>query len=225
MIGIVVLLLSVWVEMSAGKAKAIRPAITDTRFLSLILSLVLGVIFFLLVPLHLDNLQEIRDQAISQIEQQTQQQEQQVQTQYNQLQALAQSPEAKQQLDEQIQAIDQAIASGQVPAEQLGVIEAQRQELLNYQRFANDPESLNARLEELRGEVEKRRDEQQQGAENRVLKEAFQIGIRSLLLGVGYVLLGWIGVQHALGNRPQEEENPAPVYAPPEEAPSSPEEE
>ncbi|AFY37366.1 hypothetical protein Lepto7376_0995 [[Leptolyngbya] sp. PCC 7376] len=220
MIGIVALLLSIWVEVSAGKAKKIKPAVTDVRFLSLILSLVLGVIFFLLVPLHLDNLQEIRDQAISQIEQQTQQQEQQVQTQFNQLQALAQSPEAKQQLDEQIRAIDEAIASGQVPAEQLGVIEAQKQELLNYQRFANDPESLNARLEELRSEVEQRRDEQQKQAENRVLKEAFQIGIRSLLLGIGYVLLGWVGVQHTLGDRPREDDAPAPDYAIPTESSS-----
>ncbi len=200
MIGIVALLLSVWVESSAGKGKMIKPAFTDVRFLSLILSLVLGVIFFLLVPLHLDNLQEIRDQAISQIEEQTQQQEQQVQAQFSQLQALSQSTEAKQQLDEQIRAIDEAIAAGQVPAEQLGAVEAQRQELLNYQRFANDPNALNARLEELRGEVEKRRNEQQQQAENRVLKEALQIGIRSLLLGVGYVLLGWLGVQASLGS-------------------------
>ncbi|WP_216349353.1 HpsJ family protein [[Limnothrix rosea] IAM M-220] len=198
MIGIVALLLSVWVESSTGKGKTIKPAFSDIRFLSLILSLVLGVIFFLLVPLHLDNLQEIRDQAISQIEEQTQQQEQQVQAQFGQLQALSQSPEAKQQLDEQIRAIDEAIASGQVPADQLGAVEAQRQELLNYQRFANDPNALNARLEELRDEVEKRRDEQQQQAENRVLKEALQIGLRSLLLGVGYILLGWVGVQASL---------------------------
>lgn len=202
MVGIIALMLALWVDLNGDKKTGLKPAITDIRFLSFILSLVLGVVFFLLIPLHIDNLQQIRDQSISQIDQETQQQEQQVQAQYAQLQALAQSPEAKQQLEQQIKAIDEALSKGQVPPQQIATIEAQKQELLNYQRYTNDPNALNTRLEELRSEVSKRRGEQQKIAENTVLKEAVEIGLRSLLLGIGYTVLGWIGIQTALGSSP-----------------------
>ncbi|MGB2925684.1 MAG: HpsJ family protein [Limnothrix sp.] len=226
MIGIVALMVASWVDFNGGKFVALKPAITDVKFLSFILSIILGVIFLLLIPLHLDNLQEIRDQSISQIEQQTQQQEQQVQAQFNELQVLAQSPEAKQQLDEQIKAIDEALNSGQVPPQQLETVESRKQELLNFQRFANDPSALDARLEELRGQVEENRTEQQKSAENTVLKEATQIGLRSLILGFGYLILGWVGLQNAFGNntdRPLAATEPV-VQEPTVVPPSTPEE-
>jgi hypothetical protein len=199
MMGMIALMLALWVDLNTDQKANLKPAITDVRFLSFILSLILGVTFFLLIPLHIDNLQQIRDQSISQIEQETQQQEQQVQAQYAQLQALAQSPEAKKQLEQQLKAIDDALAKGQVPPQQIATIEAQKQELINYQRYTNDPNALNTRLEELRSEVAKRRIEQQKIAGNTVIKEAIKIGIRSLLLGLGYIVLGWIGIQTALG--------------------------
>lgn len=215
MLGIIALMLAAWVDFNAKKTVTFKPAITDVRFLSFILSSILGVIFLLLIPLHLDNLQQIRDEAISQIEQQTQQQEQQVQAQFNELQALSQSPEAKQQLDEQIKAIDEALNSGQVPPQQLAQVEARKQELVNFQRFANDPNALNARLDELRGQVEKNRAEQQQKAENTVLKEATQIGLRSLILGIGYLILGWFGIQNMFtASGSDSREDRAPVIPP-----------
>lgn len=215
MFGIIALMLAAWVDFNAKKTVPFKPAITDVRFLSFIFSSVLGVIFLLLIPLHLDNLQQIRDEAISQIEQQTQQQEQQVQAQFNELQALSQSPEAKQQLDEQLQAIDEALNSGQVPPQQLAQVEARKQELANFQRFANDPNALNARLEELRGQVDKNRTEQQQQAENTVLKEATQIGLRSLILGIGYLILGWFGLQNMFtAGGSDNREDRAPVIPP-----------
>ena len=215
MIGIVVLLLSLWMENRVDQKITLRPAFKSLSFLSLVLSLVLGGIFFLLIPLHLDNLQGVRDEAISRIEEQTRVQEEQVNAQFAELQALAQNPEAKQQLEQQIQAINEAIAAGQVPPEQLAAVEVQRQELLNYQQFVNNPETLTARLEELQGEVEQQRNEQQQQAENQVLREAFQVGLRSLLLGLGYIALGWLGVQTALNNGPAEPQvRRQPDYAP-----------
>lgn len=215
MLGIIALMLAAWVDFNAKKTVTLKPAITDVRFLSFIFSAILGVIFLLLIPLHIDNLQQIRDEAISQIEQQTQQQEQQVQAQFNELQALAQSPEAKQQLDEQIKAIDEALNSGQVPPQQIATIEERKQELVNFQRFANDPDSLSARLDELRGQVEQNREEQQQQAENTVLKEATQIGLRSLILGIGYLILGWVGLQSAFtAGGSDHREDRAPVILP-----------
>jgi hypothetical protein len=151
-------------------------------------------------------MQNIRDQSISQIEQQTQEREQQVQQQFNELQALAQNPEAKQKLDEQIKAIELALSGGQVPPQQIPTIEAQKQELMNFQRFANDPEALSGRMAELQGTVNDLRDKQQQEAENNVLKEVIQISLRSLLLGIGYVMLGWLGLQNILSTKRVPEE-------------------
>lgn len=216
LLGIVALLLGSWIDFKSGKKADLRASITDARFLSFILSLILGVIFFLVIPLHIDNMQQIRDQSLSQIEQETKQREQQVQAQFNQLQALAQSPQAKQELDKQIKAIDDALKNGKVPPQQIAEIEAKKQELLNFQRFANDQNALNARLEELKQTVTTMREKQRQEAENTVLKEVVQISLRSLLLGIGYLLVGWLGVQNAfLSNQKTTETGYVPPTAEP----------
>ncbi|MBV5261054.1 hypothetical protein FLX56_21805 [Synechococcus moorigangaii CMS01] len=201
LIGIVALLLGGWLDLNVGKTVKLRAAITDSRFLSFIFALILGILFLLLIPLHLDNMQEIREQAIAQIEQETQQREQQVQAQFSQLQALAQNPEAKQQLEQQIQEIDTALNSGQIPPQQIAQIEAQKQELLNYQTFVNDPEALNARLEELQQSVVELQTQQRQEANRNFLQELLQTSVRSLLLGVSYLIVGWLGVQYAWANK------------------------
>ena len=198
LLGIIALLLGGWVDLNTGKNSNLKASITDVRFLSFILSLILSLAFFLIIPLHIDNMQGIRDQSISEIEQQTQQREQHVQVQFNQLQALAQSPEAKQELDKQIKAIDEALNSGQVPPQQIAEVEAKKQELVDFQRFANDPNALNARLDELKKQVVDLREKQRKEAENTVLKEVIRTSVRSLLLGIGYLLIGWIGIQTAL---------------------------
>ncbi len=210
LIGIVALLLGSWLDDNAGKSAKLRASITDGRFLSFIFSLVLGVIFLILIPIHLDNMQGIREQAIAQIEQETQQREQQVQQQYTQLQALAQNPEAKQQLEQQIQEIDTALNSGRVPPQQIAEVEAQRQEFLNYQKFVNDPEALNARLEELQQSVVELQTQQRQEANRSVLQEIIPTSIRSLLLGIAYLVVGWLGVRNAWSNKTSTSQAPKP---------------
>lgn len=206
LLGIIALLLASWVDFKSGKKADLKASITDMRFLSFILSIILGIIFFLVIPLHIDNMQNIRDQSLSQIEQETQQREQQVQAQFNQLQALAQSPEAKQELDKQIKAINDALSKGQVPPQQIAEVEAKKQELLNFQRFANDPNALNARLDELKKTVTDAREKQRKEAEKTVFKEVIQTSLRSLFLGLGYLFVGWLGIQNSLagngGDRP-----------------------
>ncbi|ANV86835.1 HpsJ family protein [Picosynechococcus sp. PCC 7117] len=210
LIGIVALLLGSWLDDNAGKSAKLRASITDGRFVSFLFSLVLGVIFLILIPIHLDNMQGIREQAIAQIEQETQQREQQVQQQYSQLQALAQNPEAKQQLEQQIQEIETALNSGQVPPQQIAEVEAQRQEFLNYQTFVNDPEALNARLEELQQSVVELQTQQRQEANRSVLQEIIPTTIRSLLLGIAYLIVGWLGVRNTWFNKTSPSQAPQP---------------
>ncbi|MEB3224767.1 MAG: HpsJ family protein [Synechococcus sp.] len=211
LLGIVALLLSNWLDLSTGKPGQLRASITDSRFLSFIFSLILGAIFLLLIPLHLDNMQGIREEAIARIEQETQQREAQVQDQYSQLQALAQTPEAKKQIEEQLKRIDEALNSGQVPPQQIAQIEAQKQQLQNYQKFVDDPAALNARLEELQQSVVDLQTKQRQEANRTVLQEVVRTSVRSLLLGIGYLIVGWLGIQNARHNKltsPQVENTP-----------------
>ncbi|BAW96201.1 hypothetical protein NIES970_11250 [[Synechococcus] sp. NIES-970] len=201
LIGIVALLLGSWLEANAGKKEAkLRVSITDGRFLSFIFALILGVIFLVLIPVHLNNLQGLRQEAIARIEQESQQQEQEVQAQFSQLQALAQDPEAQQELDQQLQQIDAALNSGQIPPQQIAQAEAQREQLNRFKDLAADPDALNARLEELqRGVVEAQAEERGRATRN-MIQEILQTGVRSLLLGLGYLLVGWFGIQNARTN-------------------------
>ena len=196
MVGIAFLLVGYWIEVSVGNKK---PSF-DLRLPVFILASFMGLIFLLLVPLHLNNLREAQSTAISQINQGAGEAENRIKTQFDQLNTLSQDPQRLQQLDTRIEEIDAAINSGRVQGqtlnpEQLQNLTQTKQQLQNFRELAKNPEALEARLTELQTQLRDQKLERENRAKTEALKQGIRTGLSSLMLAVGYIAIGWLGLK------------------------------
>ncbi|NCJ08064.1 hypothetical protein GS597_16420 [Synechococcales cyanobacterium C] len=150
------------------------PPWQDARFWSFVVASLLGLLFILLVPLHFTTTSRLLNDGLDRLEQQASQQELLVQQEQRQLQSIASSGQ-----------LDQLLQNPQLPPDQLAIL----------QELKENPEALNARVEERLTELR----QQKQSAEGEAKSEArttqLRAGTRSLLLAVGFVLIGWTGLR------------------------------
>jgi hypothetical protein len=193
LVGIALFLAGFWVDSVSGALTERKRLWQDPRFWACVLSSLLGLLFVLLFPLHLNNVRLGNTEVIGQIDQQATQAQSELDTR---LQAEVQSQRQQiQQLlgatDEQIQ---QLVSAGQLSQEQANLI----------RQFKSNPESLDPflqqREEELRNQLQTqlgvRKDEQQATIKTEALKSGLRVGISSLLLAIGFSAVGWLGLRH-----------------------------
>jgi len=185
MVGIAFLVAGSWISNNSGGSLPERKSsITDLRFWAFLLSSLLGLLFLLLVPLHFNNVRIQSNQAIEQISEQAQQAETQLETQVQQIDTLLQDPS-------QLDRLDQAI--GQAEGQQLQRLTALREQL---QAIKQDPEAIAQRREQAQTQIRSRRQELEQRARTEALKRGIRIGLSSLLLAIGYSIIGWMGLRN-----------------------------
>ncbi len=184
LVGIALLIAGYWMSSRDNDRGAGKPW-QDLRFWALLLSSFLGLMFLLLVPLHLSNINTQKELALQQIDQGADQAEAQLQSQLQQLQALAKN-------EDQLKKLDQAINSGQVPPEQLNRLTALREQL---QKFKQDPKALNQQLEAVQTQIRSRKLDAEKKANEQATKLGIRTGLSSLLLALGYIGLGWTGLR------------------------------
>ncbi|MGM3309369.1 hormogonium polysaccharide biosynthesis protein HpsJ [Anabaena sp. WFMT] len=186
-----------------------RPRGIDLRLPSLILSSILGLMFLLIFPLHLNNVRQASTQTVKDISQQAQQAENQLNSQLSQFEAQLNNDQAKAQLEQaRIQAkarfgelikdeqrYKQALENPQLPAEQkelLKKFKANPQELDKFIAQQTDPKEVaNQRLSEIR----QRKETAEKEAKDNAWKSGLRIGLSSLLLSIGYIIIGWTGLK------------------------------
>ncbi|WP_341526545.1 HpsJ family protein [Nostoc sp. UHCC 0302] len=207
LVGLGVLFAAYWFD--SADTGGDRPKGIDLRFPALILSSILGLMFLLIFPLHLNNVNQAKAQTVNQISQDAEQAENQLKGQLTQLQAQLNSDQAKAQLEQlrnqakaqftdllkDDQKYKQALENPQVPADQkelLKKFKANPQELDKFIAQRTDPQGLaNQRLNQIR----QRRDEAEKQAKDNAWKSGLRIGISSLLLAIGYIIIGWTGLR------------------------------
>ncbi|MBE9011187.1 hypothetical protein IQ250_13310 [Pseudanabaenaceae cyanobacterium LEGE 13415] len=173
---------------------------TTFRFWALLLSLLLGLIYLVVFPLHLNNTRQLSDQALERIDQQAKTTETrlnaEVQQREAQISAALRDPNQAKQLDAQLQQIDAAIASGQLKGDQLEQARRAQKEL---QALKANPNSVADRAKEFRNaELTKIREERTRAegqARNEFWKTGVRVGISSLLLSLAYFIIGWVGLK------------------------------
>lgn len=190
LVGMALLLTGLWIDNSIGRSATQRSLWTDLRFWVCLLASVLGLVYLLVAPWHLNTVRLTSKQALNKVSQDATQAASQLEQrlsnelsqQQTQLGAVLQNDEL----------LSQAIQSGRVPKD--------------IEKFKGDPEGLNQFLqqradkarEQIQTEIGSRRTE----AEKRVKIEAWKSGIRffinSLLLAVGYCTIGWLGLRRLL---------------------------
>jgi hypothetical protein len=191
MIGLALLLAGFWVSSDLSTAPQKQKSWQSLQFWALLLSCVLGLLYLLIFPLHLNNVRIDSQQSLAQITQEADQARTQLDTRLSA--EVQQQRQQIVQLLENEDLLDQAIATGQVPEQQA--------ELLR--QFRDDPPALDQYIEQRVGELRTqfeteigtRREDALQTTRTEALKSGLRIGISSLLLAIGYIIIGWSGLR------------------------------
>ena len=189
LVGIALIFTSLWIESGLISAPQTRASRSDMPFWLSVLASTFGALYLALTVLHLSGVQLSSQSALEQVGKEASQASSQLEErissqlsqQQTQLRALLQNSDQ----------LNQAIQSGQLPKE-IG-------------QYRNNPEGLNKFLQEQANQARKKYQEEignrRLEAERRVRQESWKNGIRtsvtSVLLTLGYSLLGWQGLRRA----------------------------
>lgn len=183
LLGFVLLLTGVWVDSVSGAPPARQKLWQNVSVAALWLASLLGLVFLVLSPLHINNTYRANQQTLTQISQEAGQAEGQLNQQLQQINSLVKS-------DSQL---NQAIESGQIKGDQLAQVQALKSQI--QQQLQSDPQALDKRAKDAQTQIRTRRLDLEKRAKSEFLKSGLRVGLSSLLLAVGYIMVGWTGLR------------------------------
>ncbi|MEC4805294.1 MAG: HpsJ family protein [Jaaginema sp. PMC 1079.18] len=195
MVGIVFLLIGYWISNTVEPIGG-GSMFADLRFWAFLLASILGLLFLLLVPLHISNLSNLSADRLTAIDQEASTLEERISLEEERLKNTLND---QAQLDQQLKQLDTIIESGAVQGQELSPEQIQQAEALRQQLLTarENPEALQT---ELQTEIDKRktelatqRTELESQAKTEAFKNGIRIGISSFLLAIGYIAIGWTG--------------------------------
>jgi ABC-type multidrug transport system fused ATPase/permease subunit len=192
MIGLALTMAGYWLERLAD-----LPARSKLfRTIALLISAILGLIFLVLAPVHINNTSNVAKVALEKVGEQAKNAEGQVDQQVQQRQAeLAELLKDGKRFDEQLKQLNDAIANKQVPESQLPQLQQLQKDL---QEIKSNPAALQAKAQKSREEMLNKIRDDKSKEEKRINKEAgrsnFRTGLNSLLLSIGYLIISWVGL-------------------------------
>jgi hypothetical protein len=196
LIGIVLFLTGFWIDSIVAGVGVERQRVRDPRFWALVLSCILGALFLILFPLHLNNVRLAYQESAQGISQEAANAEaelsgridSQLELQRQQINFLLNLPSEQ---------VDQLVAEGRLAQEQADLIN----------QFRNNPDQiepylqqgrgqLSQQAEELQTEIGVRREQAQRELQTRALRSGLRVGVSSLLLSIGFIIIGWMGLKN-----------------------------
>lgn len=194
LLGVTLFITGNWVDSLAGKPVESRNSWRSLQFWILILASLLSLLYLLLTVVHVNNALSLRSERISSITEQAAQAEQQLDQRVEA--EIGQRRQTVGQLLQNPQLREQAISQGAISQEDAQAL----------QEFEEDPEKLDAYLQGLEEQAEQlrteqqteigvRREEAQQQARMDAFKSIWRIGLSSILLAIGYGIIGWTGLR------------------------------
>lgn len=209
LIAICLLLIAWWINDNNINDKAGK----IIRLPVFIIASIFGLIFLLLVPLHLTNINRVSSDLMTQINQKVEQQQAQIQGFIAQLDAIAKNPEQlKQEIAQRTKVIEAGgVIQGQkLNPQELASITTQRDQLQQMLDLSQKPDQLKAKLQEvetrLQGELKTMENNEINKAKTIALKQSLRTSISSLMLSISYIVIGWLGLQMMMikSNKPIE---------------------
>jgi uncharacterized membrane protein YccC len=213
MVGIAAMLTAYWFD-SVDEGR--RPSPFNLKLPTFMIASLLGLIFLLIFPLHLNNVNQVKIQTLTRIGQEADQLENQVKNQLAQVQTQLgndqvkaavekQRTELKEQLSTQLgelvkdeQKYNQALNNNQLPAAQKDLLKQYKNNpkaLDDFIAQQTDPQQLaNQRITQIRSQKE----QQLEKTSDDAIKE-LRTGLSSLLLSIGYIIIGWTGLRSVVG--------------------------
>lgn len=221
LVGFGMLFAAHWIESASDGDRA--PSL-DLRFPALILSSILGLMFLLIFPLHLNNVNQAKNQTINKITQDAEQAENQVNSQLGQLQAQLNTEQGKAQLQQlrnqtktqlteilkDEQKYKQALASPQIPSTIKEVLKQAKADPKVLDKAIEQQTDIQALRTQQLSQVRQRREEAEKQARDTAWKSGVRTGISSLLLSIGYIIIGWTGLRGMGAVQGGKRKSPAP---------------
>jgi len=191
LVGIVLLFTGLWASTQISDRSGANFFKVPLALPALILSCLLGLIFLLLAPLHINNSLQERTETLTRITEEANTAS--TQLEQNITNQVAQEKARINTLLQNQAQLQQAIKNGQISQAQAVLL----------QQFQTEPGSLEAYLEkeskEVRArateELQKQKQEAEEQAKAAGLKSGIRTGLNGLLLALGYSLVGWTGLK------------------------------
>lgn len=194
MLGIALIIAGNWVDSLANNAAQPGPSWRSLQFWALVLASVLAALYMLLTVVHVSNVLALQNQRLNEIAEQAAQAEQQLDERINA--EIGQRREQIAQLLENDELREQAIAQGLISPEDIEQL----------RDFQDNPEQLDVFLQgleeqasglrtEQQTEIGVRREEAQEEARTNAFKALARIGLSSIMLAIGYGIIGWSGLR------------------------------
>lgn len=190
LMGFAFLFTGLWIEREARGAEAPAQSSQGLRLSALLLSSALGLLFLLMIPLHVNATRAAADDQLKQVAQEANKAQGQLDSQVQQL---------KGQVDMQLNSIDQAIKNGQIQGDQLVQAQKQQEQL---RKLKADPKALEAQIGPARNQeltrIQNRKQELESQIQDNSLRSGLRIGLASVLLAIAYAAIGWTGLRRML---------------------------
>ncbi len=201
MVGMALLFTGSWVSSNSGLQDNLKSPILDLRFWALLLASILGLVYLLLFPVHLNNTSQARAEAIQRIDQQASQAETQLQARIGSSEFKNQIQQRRSQLKNQITnlladetRLNEALENEQLPSQVKTLLEQSKDNPQAIDEF------LNSQAEQLPNQlltrIRSRKQELEEQANTNSFKSSMRTGLSSLLLAVGYIMIGWTGLKN-----------------------------
>ncbi|MEM6256156.1 MAG: HpsJ family protein [Cyanobacteria bacterium P01_D01_bin.156] len=194
LVGIALLFTGFWIDSYVTGKRNRGNLALDARFWTCILACILGLIFALLTPVHMNNVRLQSQEALTQVSDEASEAATQLEERLN-AEVTQQRDRIALLLDNPEQ-FEQLVAAGQVTAEQAEQI----------RQFEGDPnaldEFLTGQASELRNRLETeigtRREEATKRVRSEATKASIRISLSSILLAIGYIAIGISGLRRLL---------------------------
>lgn len=200
LIGMALLFTGFAIDTSYEGSRENSPIFLDLRVLGLFLAALLGVIYFVIFPLHLYNIRIERDTAIAKIGEEVKQKSQQIEAEINSGSFNSKMQAQQDKIKEQVTAVmgnpsqlQAVLNSNQVPDKVKNLIKESQKDPKALDRILS--EEAKALPSQLRSQINTEKEQAEGKVKLETTKSTFQTGISSLLLAIGYLSISWIGLK------------------------------
>ena len=211
-IGLAFLMVGYWFERSNNDTLTQPPSWLSLKFWALLLSSLLGLLFLVMIPLHINNVNTESARAVERINENSSQEEAKLQNEISQAQAQLGDPNVRTKLEsdknkfktqvtallQNEQQFNQAINSDRTPENEkklLRQFKANPNALEDFLTQQSDPVALGSkRLAQLQTQKQNLVNQAKQEA----LQSSIRMTVRSLLISIAYIFIGWMGLRSLL---------------------------
>jgi Skp family chaperone for outer membrane proteins len=193
LVGLVLLLVGFWIDGISDDLPGRKPLWQDLRLYAFILSSILGLAFLLMFPLHLNNVNGAYHTALAQVAKQSTDAQGQVEARLQQ-EVGSRRNEITQLLGATDDQLAQLQQGGQLSKEQADLVRKFKADRNSVEPFLKGQE--NDLRKQATTEIAKQKQQAEQSLATETLKSGLRIGISSLLLAIGYIVIGWTGLRN-----------------------------